>query len=108
MLSDSGSLTEDASILKFPAVAIRDVHERPEGMDVGTVVMCGVGSERVLQAILLVTQQLENGLVMPIVPDYDVEQVSQKVVRIIHSYVDYIQRTVWSRQEEEKKELEIA
>lgn len=96
VLSDSGSLTEDASILDFPAITIRQAHERPEGMDVGTLVMSGLQTERVIQAINMVTKQHQYGIknsVLP--PDYDVDNVSKKVVRIIMSYIDYVNRTVW-------------
>jgi len=96
VLSDSGSLTEDSSILDFPAVTIREAHERPEGMDVTTLVMCGLKAERVQQAIDLVTKQYVKGKRnFSMVPDYEVNDVSRKVVRIILSYVDYVNRTVW-------------
>lgn len=96
VLSDSGSLTEDSSVLDFPAITIRQAHERPEGMDVGTLVMSGLEAERVIQAIEMVTQQFIKGQRnFAMVPDYNVDNVSQKVVRIILSYIDYINRTVW-------------
>jgi UDP-N-acetylglucosamine 2-epimerase len=96
VLSDSGSITEDSSVLDFPAITIRHAHERPEGMDVGTLVMSGLKTERVIQAINMVTtQHIESKRNFAMVPDYDVENVSKKVVRIILSYVDYINRTVW-------------
>lgn len=96
VLSDSGSITEDSSVLNFPAVTIRQAHERPEGMDVATLVMSGLKKDRVLQAINMVTAQHKDGLRnFAIVPDYDVDNVSKKVARIILSYVDYINRTVW-------------
>lgn len=96
VLSDSGSITEDSSVLDFPAITIRQAHERPEGMDVGTLVMSGFKVERVLQSIDLVTSQYVKGKRnFAMVPDYDVDNVSKKVVRIIMSYVDYINRTVW-------------
>ena len=97
VISDSGSLTEDSSVLNFPAITIRNAHERPEGMDVGTLIMCGLKQERVLQAIEVVTQQFnKHTRSIAMVPDYDVDQVSKKVIRIILSYVDYVNRTVWS------------
>lgn len=98
VLSDSGTITEESSLLGFPAVTIREAHERPEGMDVGTLVMCGLRHERVLQAVEVVTSQCEGG-VMPVYPvdDYDGGPVSKKVIRIILSYVDYVNRTVWSK-----------
>lgn len=98
VLSDSGSITEDSSILRFPAITIRQTHERPEGMDVGVLIMTGLKAERVIQAIDIVTSQHNQGHNnFAIVPDYDTNNVSQKVVRIIMSYVDYINRTVWHK-----------
>ncbi len=98
VLSDSGTITEEASILSFPAVTIRDAHERPEGMDSGTLVMAVLRPQRVVEAIDLVTAHFDpRARTFPVVPDYDVENVSKKVVRIIQSYVDYVNRTVWSR-----------
>ena len=108
VLSDSGSLTEDSSLLNFSAVTLREAHERPEGMDVGTLVMSGLESERVIQAIELVTKQYnKNKRNFKIVPDYEVENVSQKVIRLITSYVDYINRTVWYKQNN-SVEMQIA
>jgi UDP-N-acetylglucosamine 2-epimerase (non-hydrolysing) len=96
VVSDSGTITEEASILKFPAVTIRETHERPEGMDEGTLIMCGLRSERILQSIETVTHQTyKKDWPLKIVTDYDVGNVSQKVVRIILSYIDYINHTVW-------------
>jgi len=96
VLSDSGSITEDSSILGFPAITIRQAHERPEGMDVGTLIMSGLKSERVLQSIeVVISQYVKGERTFAMVPDYDVDSVSKKVVRIIMSYVDYINRTVW-------------
>lgn len=95
-ISDSGTITEESSILGFPAINIRQVHERPEGMDEGTLIMAGLKSDDVLNAINIVTQQwVENPDGIHIVDDYDVDNVSQKVVRVIVSYVDYVRRTVW-------------
>jgi UDP-N-acetylglucosamine 2-epimerase (non-hydrolysing) len=98
VLSDSGSLTEEASLLGFPAVTIREAQERPEGMDEGTLVMSGLGPERVLQAVALVQDQARAGWRPRLAPDYDVDHVSHKVVRIILSHVDYVNRTVWRRE----------
>jgi UDP-N-acetylglucosamine 2-epimerase len=98
VISDSGTITEECSILGFPAITIRDAHERPEGMDEGTLIMCGMAPENVLDAIRIVICQAEakeSGF--RTVPDYAVENVSKKVVRIITSYIDYINHTVWSR-----------
>ncbi len=98
VVSDSGTITEESSLLDFPAVTIRQAHERPEGMDVGTLVMAGMNTERVLQAVEMVTSQFrgtERSTRM--VPDYESDDVSRKVARIIASYVDYVNRTVWRR-----------
>jgi UDP-N-acetylglucosamine 2-epimerase (non-hydrolysing) len=98
VLSDSGTITEESSLLDYPGVMIRHAHERPEGMDEGTLVMCGLEAPRVLQAVDLVTKQFaDERRVFRMVGDYDVDNVSKKVVRIIHSYVDYVNRTVWHK-----------
>lgn len=98
VISDSGTITEESSILHFPAITIRQAHERPEGMDEGTLVMSGLDAERVLDAIDLVTSQYkENREVIRPIPDYAADNVSQKVVRIILSYTDYVNRTVWHK-----------
>jgi UDP-N-acetylglucosamine 2-epimerase (non-hydrolysing) len=98
VISDSGTLTEETSILNFPAVTIRETHERPEGMDQGTLIMCGLERERVLDAIQVVMDQFQEGArVFQIPPDYEPRNVSKKVVRIILSYIDYVNRTVWRR-----------
>jgi UDP-N-acetylglucosamine 2-epimerase (non-hydrolysing) len=97
VISDSGTITEESSILGFPAVTIRNAHERPEGMDEGTLVMCGTSPERVLRALDLVIRQHAEGIRPRLVPDYDTDLVSVKVVRAIFSYTDYVQQTVWRR-----------
>ncbi len=95
-ISDSGTITEESAILGFPAITIRQAHERPEGMDEGTLIMSGLKSDDVLNAIEIVTKQWEeNHNVVHTVKDYVVDNVSKKVVRIIVSYIDYINRTVW-------------
>jgi UDP-N-acetylglucosamine 2-epimerase len=96
VLSDSGTLTEESALLGFPAITIRQAHERPEGMDEGTLIMCDLSAGRVLDAVRVVTNhRLRNRLTFRTPPDYDTEQVSKKVLRIIMSYVDYVRRTVW-------------
>lgn len=95
VVSDSGTITEESAILGFPAVTIRNTHERPEGMDEGTLVMCGVSHDRVLRAIEVVMRQHADGVQPRLVPDYDTELVSVKVLRIILSYTDYVRQTVW-------------
>lgn len=98
VLSDSGTLTEEASLLNLPAVMIRNAHERPEGMDEGTLVMSGLTKARVLDAVRVITSQHDNTRRMiPIVSDYLAGPVSKQVVRVVLSYTDYINRTVWSK-----------
>jgi len=96
VVSDSGTITEESSILSFPAVTIRQAHERPEGMDEGTLIMCGLKAESVLEAITVASAHYaETTRPFNIVADYDTANVSQKVLRIIMSYTDYVNRTVW-------------
>lgn len=96
VLSDSGTITEESSLLGFPAVMIRNAHERPEGMDVGTVIMSGLREDRVLEAISIVTKDVAFREAMPVVSDYaNRETVSRQVVRVVLSYIDYVHRTVW-------------
>lgn len=98
VLSDSGTITEEASLLSLPAVTIRNAHERPEGMDEGVLVMSGLKAERVLDAVRIVTQQHNKAKrQFRIVPDYEGGLVSQKVLRIVLSYVDFVNRVVWSK-----------
>ncbi|OEO25419.1 UDP-N-acetylglucosamine 2-epimerase [Pseudomonas sp. J237] len=98
VLSDSGTITEEASLLNIAAVTLRNAHERPEGMDEGTLIMSGLKTERVLEAVRVVTSQhVRNDRVIPVVKDYLGGPVSKQVVRIVLSYTDYINRTVWSK-----------
>jgi len=98
ILSDSGTITEEASLLNLPAITIRNAHERPEGMDEGTLIMSGLKAKRVLESVKVVTSQYHNQETqMPIVEDYKGGPVSKQVVRIVLSYTDYINRTVWSK-----------
>lgn len=98
VLSDSGTITEEASLLNLPAVTLRNAHERPEGMDVGTLIMSGLKKERVLDAVAVVTSQYsKTKRVMAPVTDYEAAAVSRQIVRVVLSYVDYINRTVWHK-----------
>lgn len=94
VISDSGTITEESSLLGFPAITIRQAHERPEGMDEGTLIMSGVEEQGILDAIKVVTDQ---NVKMNPVADYQAPHLASKVVRIILSYTDYINRTVWKR-----------
>ena len=98
VISDSGTITEESSILAFPAITIRQAHERPEGMDEGTLIMTGLEKNRIIEAIDIVTSQVKtNKFLIHQVADYKIDNVSKKVVRIILSYIDYINRTVWKK-----------
>ena len=98
VISDSGTITEESSILHFPAITIRQTHERPEGMDEGTLVMTGLNSSSILDSIDVVTSQYaKNKNTIHSIPDYAADNVSKKVVRIILSYTDYVNRTVWHK-----------
>ena len=98
VISDSGTITEESSVLKFPAITIRQAHERPEGMDEGTLIMTGLKKDRIIESINIVTTHFEeNPELIHTVNDYETNNVSKKVLRIILSYVDYINRTVWSK-----------
>lgn len=96
-LSDSGTIAEEASILGFPAITVREAHERPEGMDEGVVIMSGLGRERILQAVEMTLAQFKSLGPSRLPPDYNVDQVSWKVAKIILSYTDYVNRRVWHK-----------
>jgi UDP-N-acetylglucosamine 2-epimerase (non-hydrolysing) len=98
VISDSGTITEESSILNLPAITIRQAHERPEGMDEGTLVMTGLNKDSIIESIKVVTSQHKDKRVTKIVRDYDVDNVSQKILRIILSYTDYINRTIWGKE----------
>lgn len=98
VLSDSGTITEEAALLNLPAVTIRNMHERPEGMDAGTLIMSGLSRAGVLDAVRVILDQYRPSApaVQP-VADYDGGPVSKKVLRVVLSYTDYVNRTVWGR-----------
>lgn len=98
VLSDSGTITEETSLLNLAAITIRNAHERPEGMDVGTLIMSGLKKERVIEAVEIVRSQYDRN-VAPVLPvaDYENPHVSKQVVRVVASYIDYINRVVWSK-----------
>ena len=97
VVSDSGTISEEASLLKIPAVTIRQAHERPEGMDEGTLIMTGLNPENVIRAIEVTRNHFKDELPFEMVADYAVESVSKKVIKIILSYTGYINRTVWRK-----------
>ena len=97
VISDSGTITEESSLLNLPAITIRNVHERPEGMDVGTLIMSGLKKDRVLDSVRIIIAQHDKAVpVMNTVEDYEGGPVSKQVLRVVLSYVDYVNRNVWS------------
>ena len=97
VVSDSGTITEEASLLNLPAITIRYAHERPEGMDEGTLIMCGLKPQDVLDAVKVVCDQHASRSPMRSVGDYVAPEVSGKIVRLVLSYTGYVNRTVWSK-----------
>lgn len=98
VVSDSGTIFEEGSLLNLPAITIRNAHERPEGMDVGTLIMCGLKKDRVLDAIrVTIAQHDKSQRVMKPVLDYEGGAVSKKMLRIVLSYTDYVNRTIWHK-----------
>lgn len=99
VVSDSGTITEEASILNFPAVTIRQTHERPEGMDEGTLIMCGLHADSVVRSVdVAMTHSESSDRVFALVSDYAANNVSKKVLRIILSYTEYVNRITWGKQ----------
>ena len=100
VISDSGTIAEEGSILNLPAVTIRQAHERPEGMDETTVIMSGLNKTRVINSVEIATAHnvIEPRAIKP-VRDYEADNVSKKILRIITSYTDYVNRTVWHKED---------
>jgi UDP-N-acetylglucosamine 2-epimerase (non-hydrolysing) len=97
ILSDSGTIAEEGSLLNLPAITLRNAHERPEGMDEGTLIMSSLNVASILDAVEVVTKGYNRGGVrrQKIVPDYKGGEVSKKILHIVLSYIDYVNRVVW-------------
>ena len=97
VISDSGTITEESSILGFKAITIRQAHERPEGMDEGTLVMSGLSKTDILKSVSLTINHFKTDYRPEVVKDYKNRNVSKKIVKIVMSYTNYINRTVWNK-----------
>ena len=98
VISDSGTISEEGSLLNLPAITIRNAHERPEGMDEGTLIMSGLKKKNVLDAVrVIISQHDRTNRVMRPVEDYEAGPVSKQLLRVVLSYVDYVNRRVWSK-----------
>ena len=98
VLSDSGTINEEASIMNFPALNLREAHERPEGMEEAVVIMTGLEKERIMQSLSIIDKQPRGKQrLIRQVSDYSMPNVSEKIVRIVHSYTDYVNRTIWKK-----------
>ena len=94
-ISDSGTISEESAIMGFPAITVRQAHERPEGMDEGVIIMSGLDLTRIIDSIAVAVKQIQTVGPARIPQDYDVDQVSWKIAKIILSYVDFVNRKVW-------------
>jgi UDP-N-acetylglucosamine 2-epimerase len=94
VLSDSGTITEEASILNFKAITIRNAHERPEGTDAGTLIMTGLKKNRILDAVEVIISQPET---VSLIPDYQMDSPSRQILRVVMSYIEYINRNIWHK-----------
>ena len=98
VVSDSGTISEEGSLLNLPAITIRNAHERPEAMDAGTFIMSGLKKERVLDAVeVVISQRKGDERVVDCIADYESRAVSKQLLRAVLSYTDYVNRTVWHK-----------
>ena len=98
ILSDSGTITEEADLLNLPAINIRNAHERPEGMDAGTLIMSGLKKQEILSCVEIITSQVnKESYIYNNIEDYKPQSVSNQILRVVLSYVSYINRTIWSK-----------